>query len=113
MTAKPIYVVSEYLYGCCGERSRPVSWTRDEPVADAEARRIGGKVDEVDPVGSAAQREALTQAVADAAIAWLAATCDHPDSCGDGLTYHGHDCATIEAERVLVDAVDALRKLGT
>lgn len=48
--------------------------------------------------------------VYEAAQAWRDCACSDPASCGDGYTYHAHDCPTVETMRALVEAVDASRK---
>lgn len=55
-------------------------------------------------------RALAAEVIAKAAHAWRHAICDSPDDCGDGWSYHGHDCHTNEAQRALVDAVDAAFK---
>jgi hypothetical protein len=49
------------------------------------------------------------QPVVDAAEQWRSATCDRYQNCGDGYTYHDHDCPTVESVRVVCEAIDALR----
>lgn len=56
------------------------------------------------------EENAALRTVVDAADAWRDAQCDRPTSCGDGYTYHGHNCPTNEHMRGLIDAVDTLRK---
>lgn len=56
----------------------------------------------------AALTENVTQrAVVTAAEQWRSAMCDRPNNCGDGYTYHDHDCPRNESMRSLIEAVDA------
>lgn len=61
-----------------------------------------------DQIEAACEENAKLKSVADAAVAWRSAMCDAPNECGDGYTYHGHDCPTNECMRGLVDVVDAI-----